>query len=660
MTFEKAQQRHKELSEKIEENNYAYYVLDNPVIEDYDYDMLMRELISLEKEFPQLETPNSPSQRVGGEALNTFEKVSHTIQMGSLQDVFSIDEVKDFDVKVRQALNKAPVYVVEPKIDGLSVSLEYRDGLLVRGSTRGDGFIGEDITANIRTIKSVPLKLKKSLPFIEVRGEVYMPRASFDKLVQKQEYNGEKPAKNPRNAAAGSLRQKDSRVTAERELDIFVFNVQQIEGAEISSHKQSLEFMRDLGFRVIDGYEAFSDIDKAVNKILKIGESRGKLSYDIDGAVIKVDSFAERELLGKTAKVPKWAIAFKYPPEEKETTLNEIEINVGRTGALTPVAKFDPIILAGTTVSRATLHNQDIISQLDVRLGDTIVVRKAGEIIPEVVKVKSHRENSQPFIIPPICPACGSDAVRDEDEAVIRCTNIDCPAQLVRNITHFASRNAMNIDGLGSAIVELLIEKKLIKTVADLYSLKKEDIVNLSGFGEKSADNLISAIENSKGNGLDRLLYAIGIRGIGQRSAVILCEKFPSMDELMNADKEQLSDIDNIGDVLAENVYNYLREPHIRVLIEKLKHYGLNMNYTKKGTTGKLENLKFVLTGTLPNMTRDEAKALIESNGGKCSASVSSKTDYVLAGESAGKKLINAQQLGIKILSEAEFLSMIQ
>lgn len=658
--FESAKKRHSALSEEIEKHNYSYYVLDNPTIEDYEYDMLMQELYSLEKAYPELITPLSPSQRVGGMAESTFEKVQHTVQMGSLQDVFSFEEVRDFDSKVRSALTNPPTYIVEPKIDGLSVSLEYRDGVLVRGSTRGDGFVGEDITANLKTIKSIPLKLKNALPFIEVRGEVYMPKKSFEKLIRQQEIDGEQPAKNPRNAAAGSLRQKDSKVTAKRELDIFIFNIQQVEGAELTGHRQSIEFMRDLGFKVIDGYQSYTDIEQAIERINAIGEGRGTLSYDIDGAVIKVDDFKDRNVLGATSKVPKWAVAFKYPPEEKETVLNEIEINVGRTGALTPVAIFDPISLAGTTVSRATLHNQDIISELDVRLGDTIIVRKAGEIIPEVVRVKAHGENSQPYHIPDLCPACGTAAVRDEDEAVIRCPNIDCPAQLLRNIVHFASRNAMNIEGLGDAIVELLVDRGYVKTVADLYALTVADAMMLPGFKDKSANNLISAIDNSKKNELDRLIYALGIKGIGQRSAALLCQKFPSLDKIMNAGREEIAEIENFGEVLADSVYTAMREPHRIELINRLREYGLNMSYTVKETGKKLEGLKFVLTGTLPTMTRDEAKALIESNGGKCSGSVSSKTNYVLAGEDAGSKLTKAQQLGIAVISEEDLMKMLE
>ena len=657
--FKTAKVRHTELSEEIEKHNYSYYVLDAPTVDDYQYDALMQELCALEKEYPELITPHSPSQRVGGFAESSFEKVPHAVQMGSLQDVFSVDELREFDARVRQALSAPPTYIVEPKIDGLSVSLEYHDGLFLRGSTRGDGFIGEDITENLRTIKSIPMKLKESVPFIEVRGEVYMPRKSFEKLIKRQEINGEVPAKNPRNAAAGSLRQKDSKITSQRELDVFIFNIQQVEGKNLISHKQSLEYMKKLGFKVIDGYEEFTDIEKAIEKISAIGESRGKLAYDIDGAVIKIDDFKDRNVLGATSKVPKWAVAFKYPPEEKETKLKHIEINVGRTGALTPVALFDPITLAGTSVSRATLHNQDIITDLDVRLGDSIIVRKAGEIIPEVVRVKEHSEGSEPYFIPMVCPACGAEAVRDDDEAVIRCPNIDCPAQLLRNIVHFASRNAMNIEGLGSANVELLVNHGLVKTVADLYALTLADILTLPGFKEKSAGNLIGAIEKSKNNELDRLLFALGIKGIGQRSASLLCECFPSMEKLMSASREDIVAIDNFGDILAENVYNAMREPHRIALIERLKSFGLNMSYTVKETGKKLDGLKFVLTGTLPTMTRDEAKALIESNGGKCSGSVSSKTNYVLAGEEAGSKLTKAQQLGVAVITEEELLSML-
>lgn len=657
MDFEKAKAEHERLCAEIEKHNYSYYVLDNPTIEDYDYDMLMKRLKQLEADFPQLVTPSSPTQRVGGMAQSSFEKVAHAVQMGSLQDVFSVEELRDFDNRVRQQVK--PLYIVEPKIDGLSVSLEYRDGEFVRGSTRGDGFIGEDITANLRTIKSIPLKLKEKLPFIEVRGEVYMPKKSFAELVEQQEENGEQPAKNPRNAAAGSLRQKDSSVTAKRKLDIFIFNIQQVEGAEISSHKQSLEFMSGLGFKVIDGYKAFDNIDDAIKRIEEIGESKPKLAYDIDGAVIKVDDFAQREILGKTSKVPKWAVAFKYPPEEKETLLTEIEVNVGRTGALTPVAVFEPVQLAGTTVSRATLHNQDNIDSLDLAVGDTIVVRKAGEIIPEVLRVTKRNEGRPTFRIPSKCPVCGTETVRDEDEAVIRCPNIDCPAQLLRNIEHFASRNAMNIDGLGEAIVEQLVTNGFVKTVADLYTLTMQDLLTLEGFKEKSAANLLNAIEKSKSNEPDRLIFALGIKGIGQRSATLLCQRFGSVEAIMNAELSDISAIENFGEVLADSVYRAMREPHRIKLIERLREYGLNMTYSKQAKGDTFAGLTFVLTGTLPTMTREQAKEIIESLGGKCSGSVSKKTSIVLAGEDAGSKLTKAEQLGIRIIDENEFKEMI-
>ena len=532
MNKEEAKKRLYELYDIVEGHNYRYYVLDDPSIDDFEYDKLMQEVKKLEEEYPEFVTSLSPTRRVGGYALTTFEKVTHTVQMGSLQDVFSEEELYSFDSRIRQDV--LPVYAVEPKIDGLSVSLEYRDGIFVRGSTRGDGFEGEDITENLRTIRSIPLKLTENLPYIEVRGEVYMPRKSFAELVAEQEEKGEKTAKNPRNAAAGSLRQKDSSITAKRGLDIFVFNIQQIEGKTLSSHHESLEYLKKLGFKVVDD-RLYNTIDAAVQRIREIGTEKKNYSYDTDGAVIKVDDFSQRDILGSTSKVPKWAVAFKYPPEEKETKLLEIEVNVGRTGALTPVAIFEPIILAGTTVSRASLHNQDIISQLDIRIGDTIVVRKAGEIIPEVVRVSKHSENSKPYTLPDICPVCGHKAEKSEDEAAIRCINPNCRAQLLRNIIHFASRDAMNIDGLGEAIVELLVENKLIENSADLYVLRYEQLIELPSFKEKSANNLLAAIEKSKKNEADRFLFALGIRGIGRRSAELLCKRFGDIDAVMNA-----------------------------------------------------------------------------------------------------------------------------
>lgn len=658
MDKEQIKSEYEQLCKQAEQHNFNYYVLDDPTIEDDEYDRLMRRIKEIEAENPEIVSESSPTQHVGGYAINTFEKVTHEVQMGSLQDVFSKGELYEFDERVKKAVGKA-VYCVEPKIDGLSVSLEYKDGIFTRGSTRGDGFVGEDITKNLKTIKSIPMVLNEKIPFIEVRGEVYMPKADFEKLVRKQLENDEQPAKNPRNAAAGSLRQKDSRVTASRGLDIFVFNLQRIEGRELACHSESLDYMKKLGFNMIDGYKTFDNIEDAVSRIMEIGENRQSYSYDIDGAVIKVDNFELRNELGSTAKVPKWAVAFKYPPEEKETKLLDIEINVGRTGALTPVAVFEPVWLAGTTVSRAVLHNQDYIDSKDIRIGDIIAVRKAGDIIPEVVRSVSHAENSEPFVIPHICPVCHGKAERAEDEAVIRCVNIDCPAQLLKNIEHFASRPAMNIDGLGEAVVKQLVENRLISTVADLYGLQQQDIEMLPGFAKVSASKLIANIENSKTNSPDRLLFALGIKGIGQKNAQLLMKHFGSIEELSETSPEEISAVENFGDILANNIFTALHEPHMTELIERLKSYGVNTVYQSDVKSDKLAGLTFVITGTLPDMTRDEAKTLIEQNGGKCSGSVSKKTSYVLAGEEAGSKLTKAQQLGVTVISQQQLIEMI-
>ena len=658
MDKEQIKSEYEQLCKQAEQHNFNYYVLDDPTIEDDEYDRLMRRIKEIEAENPEIVSESSPTQHVGGYAINTFEKVTHEVQMGSLQDVFSKGELYEFDERVKKAVGKA-VYCVEPKIDGLSVSLEYKDGIFTRGSTRGDGFVGEDITKNLKTIKSIPMVLREKIPFIEVRGEVYMPKADFEKLVRKQLENDEQPAKNPRNAAAGSLRQKDSRVTASRGLDIFVFNLQRIEGRELTCHSESLDYMKSLGFNVIDGYKTFDNIEDAVSRIMEIGENRQSYSYDIDGAVIKVDDFELRNELGSTAKVPKWAVAFKYPPEEKETKLLDIEINVVRTGALTPVSVFDPVWLAGTTVSRAVLHNQDYIDSKDIRIGDIIAVRKAGDIIPEVVRSVSHAENSEPFVIPHICPVCHGKAERAEDEAVIRCVNIDCPAQLLKNIEHFASRPAMNIDGLGEAVVKQLVENRLISTVADLYSLQQQDLEMLPGFAKVSASKLIANIENSKTNSPDRLLFALGIKGIGQKNAQLLMKHFGSIEKLSETSPEEISAVENFGDILANNIFTALHEPHMTELIERLKSYGVNTVYQSDVKSDKLAGLTFVITGTLPDMTRDEAKTLIEQNGGKCSGSVSKKTSYVLAGEEAGSKLTKAQQLGVTVISQQQLIEMI-
>lgn len=654
-----AQLRVAELTKQLHYHSHRYYVLDDPEISDFDYDAMLRELETLEAEFPELRSDNSPTVRVGGQASNSFEKVAHAVQMGSLQDAFSDGEMLDFFRRVEEKIDH-PVYVVEPKIDGLSVSLEYRDGEFFRGSTRGDGFIGEDVTQNLRTIRSIPLKLTRSLPYLEVRGEVFMSRDSFLKVVERQEIEEETPFKNPRNAAAGSLRQKDPKVVAERGLDIYVFNVQQIEGEELTSHKQSLDLLRDLGFKVIPRYNTFEDPQQVLDEIASIGDRRGEYLFDIDGAVVKVDDFSEREILGAGAKYPKWAMAFKYPPEEKETVLKQIDVNVGRTGALTPVALFDPITLAGTTVSRAVLHNQDFITEKDIRIGDTIVVRKAGDIIPEVVSVAKHAEQSEPFLLPEHCPVCGSEVVRVEDEAAVRCENPECPATRLRNIIHFASRGAMNIDGLGTANITALIDNGLIKSSADLYYLKREDLLKLERFADKSVDNLLSSIEKSKGNELWRLLFGLGIRGVGQSVAKLLCEKYGSIDELMAAPAEEIDEIYGVGGVIAHNIVQYFALPHSRQLIERFQAAGVNPTAVPVQKGDKLAGLTFVITGTLPTMKREEAKALIEQNGGKATGSVSKKTSYLLAGEEAGSKLTKAQSLGVPVLDEEQFLKMIQ
>lgn len=646
------------LRAEIEQHNHNYYVMDNPTVDDYTYDMLMQELKNLEAEYPELADPNSPTQRVGGEALNLFEKVEHKVQMGSLQDVFSLEQVQAFTERCREASSK-PVYVVEPKIDGLSVSLEYVNGEFVRGSTRGDGFIGEDVTANLKTIKSIPLQLKEAVPFLEVRGEVYMPRETFFNLVEKQENNGETPFKNPRNAAAGSLRQKNPKIAAERKLDIFIFNVQQIEGVELTSHKQSLDYLKKLGFKVVAEYVQAETYEEISDRIDHIGNMRSEYSFDIDGVVIKIDDFALREKMGATSKVPKWAVAYKFPPEEKETKLLEIEVNVGRTGAITPVAVFEPVLLAGTSVSRAVLHNQEFITEKDIRIGDIILVRKAGEIIPEVLKSVAHGENSVPYTLPEFCPVCGDKAVKYADEAVLRCPNVDCPAQLKRNIIHYASKGAMNIDGLGEAIVTQLVDNNIISGVADLYRIKVEQLEVLERFGKKSAENLVKAIEGSKDNSLERVIFGLGIRNIGQNGAKLLCNRFGSIEAIMNATAEEIASIDGFGDIMSESVFSAFHDKHFAELVDELKSLGVKMEYEKQESNdNRFEGKTFVLTGTLPTMTRDEAKEIIVRLGGKAAGSVSKKTSYVIAGEDAGSKLTKAQELGITILNEQEFLDM--
>ena len=620
--------------------------------------MLQQELKGLEEQFPQFTRSDSPTQRVGGKAISIFEKVTHRVQMGSLQDVFSFEQVRSFIETVQQAVDK-PQFVVEPKIDGLSVSLEYHNGELAIGSTRGDGFVGEDVTSNLKTVKSIPIKINEELPLIEVRGETYMPRNVFLKLVKEQEDNDEQPFKNPRNAAAGSLRQKDPKIAAKRKLDIFVFNVQQIEGKELTSHKESLDYLKTLGFKTIPDYKRVSTADEVIGCIKAIGEKRFDLPFDIDGVVIKVDDFRQREMLGATAKVPKWAVAYKFPPEEKTSKLLDIELNVGRTGAITPVAVFEPVFLAGTSVSRATLHNQDFIREKNISVGDIIKVRKAGDIIPEVLgSVEKHGDGV--FTLPECCPVCGTKLVKSEEEAAVRCPNVDCPAQIFRSIVHFASKGAMNIDGLGPQIVHTLLDNKLITSVADLYTLSENKLLQLDNFKEKSVNNLLGAIEKSKSNSLDRLVFGLGIRNIGQASAKLLCDKFGDLDNIMNASAEQISEIDGFGGVMAQSVYNAFHEEHMIELIQRLKGCGINTKYEKIQIDDRFAGKTFVLTGTLPTLKRSEAKALIEKYGGKASGSVSKKTDYVLAGEEAGSKLDKAQQLGIEIITEEQFKDMIK
>lgn len=652
----------KELAQKLREqiNYYSelYYEKDDPAISDYEFDKLMHQLIDIEEEYPQLLTPDSPTHRVGGRASNSFEQVEHVVQMGSLQDVFSDEEVVDFDRRVREVVSD-PIYVVEPKIDGLSVSLEYRDGVLVRGSTRGDGFVGEDVTENIRTIRSVPLRLKRDIPFVEVRGEVYMPVASFEKVVAQQELKEEKPFKNPRNAAAGSLRQKNPKITAQRGLDIFVFNLQQIEGVQVSGHKESLDLLKELGFQVSPSYLAVDTIEKAIEEIRAIGQRRGEYSFDIDGAVVKVDSLAQREMLGATAKFPKWAVAFKYPPEEKITTLLDVEVKVGRTGALTPTAVFEPIQLAGTTVSRAVLHNQDFIDEKQIAVGDKIIVRKAGDIIPEVVAVAEHCGNPT-YQLPEYCPSCHTKVVREEGEAAVYCPNIECPAQLMRNLIHFASRNAMDIDGMGPAVLEGLVNAGWVHSPADLYDLTEEQIASLERMGKKSASNLINALEKSKQIDLSKVIFALGIPEVGEKTAAELASAFGSMEKLSWATLEQLTALDGFGEVVAQNIVSFFLEERNRVQIERLAKAGVNMESTKVKAGDTFEGKTFVLTGTLPTLKRNEAKELIESLGGKVSSSVSKKTDYVVAGEEAGSKLTKANELGITILTEEQLLQMCQ
>lgn len=647
------------LTKEIEAHNYNYYVLDSPTIEDYEYDMLLSELKALEEANPQFMLPNSPTQRVGGAAVNTFTPVQHAIQMDSLQDVFNFQALYDFDKKVREALGMPPQYVVEHKIDGLSVSLEYTNGVFTRASTRGDGFVGEDVTENIKTIKSVPMRLPNAPEFLEVRGEVYMPFKSFEAVTAEQELLEEKPFKNPRNAAAGSLRQKNPKITAKRGLDIFVFNIQQADGRSFARHDEALQYLQSQNFKVSPQFVTVNSIEDAVEQIEKIGANRGGYNYGIDGAVVKVNNLADRERLGRTSKFPRWAVAYKYPPEEKNTLLKTVEIKVGRTGALTPTAIFEPITLAGTTVSRAVLHNQDFIDEKQIAIGDTITVRKAGDIIPEVVAVVVH-SGGETYKIPSICPSCGEHAVREPGEAVVRCTNVACPAQALRNLIHFCSKAAMDIEGLGPENLSVFVNEGMVANAADIYCLDYEKIETLKGFGKQSAQNLKNAVEKSKQNDLAKLIAGLGIKGIGQRTAQLLAGRFGSLANIIAATPEQIEAIDGFGKILAQNVAIFFETNANRQLVDKLVAAGLNTTAQQTRRSDKLAGLTFVLTGTLPTLSREVAKTMLEQMGAKVSSSVSKKTSYVVAGEEAGSKLDKAVELGVPVIDEAEMLLMLE
>ena len=658
---ENAKKEISELRKKIDRAAKLYYTEDNPEITDYEYDMMMRRLSELETLFPELVTEDSPTRRVGGKVLDKFEKVVHDVKMGSLSDVFSFGETEDFLRKSADVLGYEPYFSVEPKIDGLSVSLEYRDGKFVRGSTRGDGITGENVTENLKTIKTIPLSLPDEIPFLEVRGEVYMPKKSFAKLNAECEENGKTPFANPRNAAAGSLRQLDPKIAAKRGLDIFIFNIQRCEGKTFLSHTEGLDYLEKEGFHVIPERKKIKGAFNITERIKELGEKRGKLSYDIDGVVIKADVIAEREMLGENINTPKWAVAYKFPPEQQKTKVTDITAQVGRTGVLTPKAILTPVKIAGSTVSAATLHNIDFITEKDIRIGDTVILQKAGDIIPEVVSVcKDMRTGKEmPYQFPKYCPSCGEPVYRDADEAATRCTNSACPAQIERNIEHFASRDAMNIEGMGPAVVKSLISAGLVKDISNLYSLKTEEVEPLERMGKKSAEKLILSIENSKSRGLDKLIYALGIRNIGEKAAKSLASHFEDIENLFSATKEELVSIEDFGEVTADDVINFFSHSQTKELVEKLKSAGVKTRYEKEKKGDIFGGLTFVLTGTLPTLSRSEASKIIESYGGKCVSSVSKNTDFVLAGDAAGSKLTKAEALGIKIIDEDGLMKMI-
>jgi len=654
-------QRAQYLRTELARNSRLYYDLDAPEISDFEYDAMFRELEQLEAEHPELITPDSPTQRVGGHVAERFEPYTHEVPLLSLNDVFDMDEVRAFDKRVRASIED-PEYVVELKIDGLSVALEYEDGLFVRGATRGDGLVGEDVTQNLRTVRSIPLSIGDVPGHLVVRGEVFMSHAAFESLNAQREAEGQPRFANCRNAAAGSLRQLDSRIAAQRGLDIFCFNLQQYSAREFDSHSQTLDWMRDTGFHVSPYYNTYTDIEDVCREIERLGKLRETLSFDIDGAVVKVNSISQRAALGESSKAPRWAVAFKYPPEEKRTKLLDILITVGRTGVLTPNAVLEPVTVAGSLISRASLHNEDYIAAKDIRPGDMVFIRKAGDIIPEIARVdtSARAEDSEPFVMPTVCPVCGAQVVRDAEAAATRCTNPSCPAQLVRYLEYFASRTAMDIDGLGEAVVEQLVEEKLVNSCADLYDLTREQLMELPRFGEKSADNLIRAIEDSKNRELYRLICAFGIRQVGESCAKALARAFGDLDRLMEASFDELCAIEDVGAITAGNIVEYFARPESRALVERLRVAGLNFVSEEESIDLRFAGMTFVLTGTLERFTRDEAAELIEKRAGKVSGSVSKKTSVVVAGENAGSKLAKATTLGIRVVDEEEFIKMLE
>ena len=666
MNKEQAKERIEELRKQVEYHAKKYYDDDKPEISDFEYDMLMVELRNLEKKYPEFKSSDSLTQKVGGHVKEGFKKVTHEVPLQSLQDVFSLAEVEDYIEKINEKAKENDIedtnYVVETKIDGLSAALEYKQGKFVRGATRGNGLVGEDVTENLRTIKTIPMELNEKID-ITVRGEVFISKKDFEKMNQEREDDEKELFANARNAAAGSLRQLDSRITAKRPLDIYIFNVQKIEGKEFNSHFEELEYLSKLGFNVNPIRIDCKNIEEIENAIKKIGEERENLTFGIDGAVVKVDDLKFREILGTTAKVPRWAIAYKYPPERKETILKDIVCQVGRTGVITPMAILEPVRVAGSKISKTTLHNEDFIKEKDIRIGDTVVIQKAGDVIPEIVEVKRKKRTGKEveFEMPKVCPVCGAPAIREEGEAAVRCTGIECPAKLYRNLVHFVSREAMNIDGLGEAIIKQLLDKGLIKNMADIYALKFEDIASLKKNGKKFAENLINSINRSKQNDLYRLITAFGIRHVGVKASKILAKRYKNMKNLMKATSEELAMIEDIGPIVADSIREFFLQDQTIDLIEKLKQAGVNMKHLEEENSDDRFNGKtFVLTGSLEKYTRNEASSIIEKFGGKTSSSVSKKTDYVLAGEDAGSKLTKAQSLGVKILTEEEFEELIK